>query len=189
MNDVTASRTKLLTPRLDLINCDLPLVEAVLQGNLALAAATGLNVPDDWTEFGEPAFRFAKDRLVEHPEDARWWTWLPVLRTENLLVGSCGYMGRPNALGEVEIGYEIAAHRRGQGLATEAVLALVQHAFAHPEVQKVIAHTLPELNPSAKILRSHGFQQLGEKQDPDEGTVWRWELPRAAYLSHQQHAR
>ncbi len=185
MNDGTKSRLKLLTPRLDLINCDLPLVEAVLQGNLALAESTGLNVHDDWTEFGEPAFIFAKDRLGEHPEDARWWTWLPVLRSENLLVGSCGYMGRPNAQGEVEIGYEIAEHQRGRGLASEAVLALVHHAFAHATVHCVIAHTLPELNPSAKILRRIGFLQTGEKQDPEEGTVWRWEFPRAAYVSQQ----
>lgn len=185
MNDGTKSRIKLLTPRLDLINCDLSLVEAVLQGNVALAQVTGLNVPDDWTEFGEPAFRFAKERLGEHPDDARWWTWLPVLRTENLLVGSCGYMGRPDAQGEVEIGYEIAAHQRAHGLATEAVQALVSHAFAHAAVRCVIAHTLPELNPSAKILRRIGFLQTGEKQDPDEGTVWRWELPRAAYGAQQ----
>jgi [ribosomal protein S5]-alanine N-acetyltransferase len=178
-------RTTLQTPRLDLINCDLALIEAVLQGNTALAEMTNWNVPDDWTEFGEPAFKFTQARLAEFPEDAGWWTWLPVIRSENMLVGSCGYVGRPNAEGTVEIGYEIAASRRQLGLATEAVQALITHAFTHHEVQTVMAHTLAVPNPSTRILQRFGFLQVAELEDPEEGKVWRWELPRSNYEATQ----
>jgi [ribosomal protein S5]-alanine N-acetyltransferase len=178
-------RTILQTLRLDLYNCDLPLIEAVLRGNAAIAEVTDWNVPDDWTEFGEPAFKFTQARLAEFPEDAVWWTWLPVIRSEKLLAGSCGYVGRPNAEGTVEIGYEIAASRRQLGLATEAVQALIDHAFTHDEVQSVMAHTLAVPNPSTRILRRFGFLQVAELEDPEEGKIWRWELPRTHYEAAQ----
>lgn len=167
------------TDRLRLVNCDLDLIEAVLRGNADLAATLGVTVPDDWTEFGAPIFQYTKERLGEFPEDAKWWSWLPIIRSENLLVGSCGYKGRPNAEGEVEMGYEIAASRRQLGLATEAAQALVRHAFAQPEVKKVIAHTLAEVNPSTKVLQHCGLQKVGELEDPEDGKLWRWELQRA----------
>jgi [ribosomal protein S5]-alanine N-acetyltransferase len=171
------------TPHLRLINCDLALVEAVLAGNAALAAATGLTVPDDWTEFGEPAFRYTQARLLEHPEDAKWCTWLPVVRAENLLVGSCGYVGRPDAEGVVEIGYEIAASRRRLGYASELALALVAHAFTHAEVQKVIAHTLAVHNASTRVLRNCDMHQVAEIEHPEDGLLWKWEITRAAYAT------
>lgn len=172
---------ELLTPRLRLVNCDLPLIEAVLAGNAALAAHTGWQVPDDWTEFGEPIFHYTKARLLDHPADARWWSWLPVLREGNVLVGSCGYKGRPDAEGVVELGYEVAAHRRRQGLATELALALRDHAFAQAEVTRLIAHTLPELNPSTRVLKHLGMEMTGQWEDDDEGPVWRWEIDRETF--------
>lgn len=172
------------TSRLDLVNCDLDLIGHVLKGNAALAAATGWTVLDDWTEFGEPIFVYTAERLKTAPEDAGWWTWLPILRSENALIGSCGYKGAPNADGEVEIGYEVAASHRQQGYATEFAQALVAHAFASEAVRMVIAHTLPAENPSTRVLQNCGFVHVGESVDPDEGAVWRWELPRATYANN-----
>jgi hypothetical protein len=44
----------------------------------------------------------------------------------------------------------------------------------------VIAHTLPQENPSTRILRRLGFEHVGEAVDPDEGPVWLWRLGRTA---------
>jgi RimJ/RimL family protein N-acetyltransferase len=106
---------------------------------------------------------------------------LPVLRETNELVGSCGYKGKPNEAGEVEIGYEIAATHRQKGLGTEAALALRDLAFRSAAVKKVIAHTLAEQNPSTRILQHCGMVKVGELIDPDEGPVWRWEIDRETY--------
>jgi GNAT superfamily N-acetyltransferase len=43
-------------------------------------------------------------------------------------------------------------------------------------VHVVWAHTLPEENPSTKVLGRCGFVRTGEIQDPDDGPIWRWEL-------------
>jgi RimJ/RimL family protein N-acetyltransferase len=43
-------------------------------------------------------------------------------------------------------------------------------------LKAVLAHTLPQENPSTGVLRRNGFVRDGEAEDPDEGTVWRWRL-------------
>ncbi|HEX2901241.1 MAG TPA: GNAT family N-acetyltransferase [Bacteroidia bacterium] len=172
---------ELSTDQLRIINCDLQTIEMVLRGNDVLTLYLGVEVPADWTEFGAPIFQYTLDRLQKHPGDAVWWSWLPVLRAENLLVGSCGFKGKPNAAGEVEMGYEIAASRRQMGLGTEAALALRDFAFGFPEVKKVIAHTLADHNPSTRILGHCGMVKVAELVDPEDGPVWRWEIDRETY--------
>jgi [ribosomal protein S5]-alanine N-acetyltransferase len=175
------------TPQLQLVNCDLALIELVLQGNAALAAATGWTVPDDWTEFGEPAFRWTQTRLQEFPAEAPWYTYLPILRAEHRLVGSGGFTGKPNAQGSVEIGYEIAPTHRQRGLATELARALVTHAFSHPEVNAVTAHTLAEENPSTRVLLNCGLAKVAEIEHPEDGKLWRWEITREAWLAQKSN--
>jgi RimJ/RimL family protein N-acetyltransferase len=93
------------------------------------------------------------------------------------LVGSGGFVGPPQN-GVVEIGYEIAPEFRGRGLATAAARAMIGKAKASSSrISTIVAHTLPDHNASTSVLRRLGFQHAGEVEDPDEGTVWRWELP------------
>lgn len=173
------------TDRLRLVNADAVVLGAALNGNESLGLVLGARVEDGWTEFGTGPIAYVSDVLKQHPEEAAWWTWLPILRKENKLIGSGGFRGRPDEGGAVEIGYEIAMEHRQQGLATEMALALRDAAFRNPEVRKVIAHTLPELNPSTRVLQHCGMVKTGESTDPDEGTVWRWEISRERYESGQ----
>jgi [ribosomal protein S5]-alanine N-acetyltransferase len=165
------------TPRLWLVNCDRELLRQLFQGDEALAAYLDVHVPEKWTEFGEPAFRWTDNALAKQPEAQPWYSYLSVLKAENKLIGSCGFTG-PAREGRVEIGYEIAEIHRGQGLATEVVQALVRFAFSFPHMAAVRAHTLPEKNASNTILQKVGFTYIGDATDPEEGTVWRWEMPR-----------
>lgn len=94
------------------------------------------------------------------------------------LVGWGGFKA-PAAGGVVEVGCEIAQSCRGRGLATAAVAALVVEAFAHPEIDTVIAHTLTEHNASNCIQEKLAFRHDG--QDTEDGqTVWRYALRRRA---------
>jgi RimJ/RimL family protein N-acetyltransferase len=90
-----------------------------------------------------------------------------------LLVGSGGYKGPP-VRREVEIGYEIAPAYRRRGYATAATLAMTRHAFETGLVDTVVAQTVAEENASTKVLRSSGYEFVGEFEDPDDGLVWRW---------------
>lgn len=171
-----SEKTILESARLRLICCDQPLLEAVLKGDTAIAEILAVHIPEKWTEFGEPIFHFALEKVLANPAEVIWWAYLPILKKENTLIGTCGYVGPPDESGMVEIGYEIAENYRRMGLATEAANLLVEHAFTHSAVKTVRAHTLQAENGSVGVLKKLGFQKTGESIDPDEGPVWRWEL-------------
>lgn len=165
------------TPRLNLVCCTKDLIEVVFKGDEALAEHLQITVPTQWTEFGEPAFRWTYDKLSQPNAKKEWWAYLPILKTERVLVGSCGYKGEPTD-GVIEIGYEIAKDYRNKGLATEIAKGLIAHAFQYPEVTKVQAHTLAKENESGSVLKKAGMTKMEELEDPEDGKIWRWEINR-----------
>lgn len=93
-------------------------------------------------------------------------------------VGNGGFKGPP-ANSEVEIAYSIDEPHQGQGFATTVAQALAYYAFGQSsELEKVIAHTLPQENASTRVLTKSEFKNVGEANDPDDGLVWRWERKR-----------
>ncbi len=164
------------TPRLKLVPCDDTIFDALKMGNNILSIVLGANVPKKWTEVRD-TFSYAAKRWKEHPPLHNWWLYLILYKTENMLIGSCGFKGEPNEAGEVEIGYEIRPEQQGIGLGTELAEALVTFAFQDERVSKVIATTLPVENPSASILTKLGFQRVFHPETTDEA-IWSWELSR-----------
>lgn len=59
-------------------------------------------------------------------------------------------------------------------------MALVRFALETKDVKLVRAHTLPEANASTRVLTKCGFRHTEDVVDPEDGPVWRWELPRSA---------
>jgi [ribosomal protein S5]-alanine N-acetyltransferase len=169
------------TERLELVPATVESARAALNGESALAACLGVAVPATWPpEFLDPpALEFTWARLAEGPQHAGWWLHFVVLArggaTGRTLVGSAGYKGPPSPDGTVEVGYGIVRDHQRQGYASEAVRGLLEHAFAFPAVQRVIAETLPELTPSIGVLRKCGFRLIGDGSEPG---VIRFELRR-----------
>jgi len=169
-------RTIIETPRLQLLACDMAVIEAVLVSDEALAELLDIQITQNWSTFGKEIFEYSKAKLLDQPEEANWGAYLPILKEENRLIGSGGFKGRPNEHGMVEIGYEIAVAYRQRGLATEMAEALIEHSRKNPAVRKVWAHTLAEENISCKVLEKCGLLRIGEFEDADDGWIWRWEL-------------
>jgi RimJ/RimL family protein N-acetyltransferase len=115
--------------------------------------------------------------LVESATLADPWVhgFALVRRTDNAVIGNCGFKGPPSPDGVVEIAYGVAPDYQGKGYATEAAQALVTYALNISTVSVVRAHTLPEPNASTRVLTKCGFRRVGEVMDPDDGLVWRWE--------------
>jgi RimJ/RimL family protein N-acetyltransferase len=66
--------------------------------------------------------------------------WAVILRSTGELIGRCGPTIEPiDGVDEVEVGYDFAKHTWGQGLATEAAAAVVDHCFAVLGRGRVIA--------------------------------------------------
>ena len=113
-------------------------------------------------------------RTLEHADP--WTLGFAVIdREQQLVVGSAGFKGGPDAEGAVEIAYGIVPAFEGRGYATQAAQALTAYAVGSGLVTLVIAHTLATPNASTRVLTKCGFQRTAELIDPDDGAVWRWE--------------
>ena len=93
--------------------------------------------------------------------------WLILL--DGIVVGDAGTFGPPDANGDVEIGYGLAAPLRGRGLAREFVPALARHLLARPAVRRVVAReVLADNVPSRRALEGAGFRLERE----EDGLTW-----------------
>ncbi len=166
------------TKNLILLPCDSEILKAAIEGNEPLKRLLNIEIANDWTEFGVAALQYSLDRLSENDEESGWWTYLPIHKQDNKLIGSGGYKGKPTSNGTVELGYEIAPDYRNKGLATEMTQGLITNAFLDKRVKSILAHTLAEENASTKVLTKCNFKKVEEINDPDDGLIWKWELKR-----------
>jgi RimJ/RimL family protein N-acetyltransferase len=58
-----------------------------------------------------------------------------------------------------EVGYTLSKHYQGQGLATEAMQALLNHCFTNLKMHRLSATADPRNTPSLKLLERLGFRQ------------------------------
>jgi ribosomal-protein-alanine N-acetyltransferase len=154
---------RLSTGRLDLLACTPAIVRADLfRDRAALAELVCARVPDAWPPdlWSDAALRHLLGWMAKEPRDEGWGAWYVTRREEPLLVGTVGLKGRPRD-GTAEIGYTFVAEAHGRGFATEAGRALVDWAFAHPEVRRVCAQTLPDHGPSLRVMQRLGFSYSG----------------------------
>ncbi len=151
-------------------------MDAAIAGDAQLAAALGHPVTPGWLSFPE-ALAPTREALAADPARAEWGVRFFLAGEPPALVGWGGFKGPP-ANGVVELGYEIAPSRRRQGLAGEAVAAMLAEAFAAAAVSMVIAHTQPEPNISNRLLEKAGFVHEGVADDGEE-IAWRYGLTRA----------
>lgn len=126
--------------------------------------STDLNVPIVADLMGGVAAEAIEKKLAimrDLPPDLHPWCtyWLIVLECDNIAMGLVGFKGVPNAEGSVEFGYGINAIYQGRGYMTEAVEALVDWAFSHPECRRVTAFTQPDNIASRKVLVKNGFEE------------------------------
>lgn len=171
----------LTTLNLRLVACDPEILQTALAGDDQLAQALGVEIAREWTTFGPEALRYAQIKLAESEHERGWWTYLPIHKIDNKLIGSGGYKGRPTEDGVVEIGYEIAPDYRCKGFATEMATGLIQQAFNSNLVRKIIAHTLPQDNSSTHVLKKCGFTITQEITDPEDGIIWQWKLTKSRF--------
>lgn len=111
--------------------------------------------------------------------DPKWFGYLTIDKAVERIVGTCAFKGPPGKEGSVEIAYFTFPEFESKGYATAMASALIEIAWISPNVERIVAHTLPETNASTKILQRVGMTFVGEVMDPEDGRVWRWALERA----------
>jgi RimJ/RimL family protein N-acetyltransferase len=167
---------RLRTRRLELIAATPALARAAVAGNAELARALTVAVSASWPP---PVHREAQmyfaTQLENDPSLVGWSFWFVVEARALELVGSIGFKGHASADGVVEIGYSILDKSQRRGLATEAMGALIDWAFAHEHVRSVRAHTEADAAASIRVLEKNGLRRVGDGDEP--GTI-RFELRR-----------
>ena len=167
--------------RLNLIAATTELINKNIAGSEQLAEALGVAAPESWPPdlYGPSTMRYALEQLGD-PTEQSWSFWYLTTPDEpRELVGICGFKGRPDAAGSVEIGYSVLKQFRRKGLASEAVASLVGWAFTHHNVNEVSAETFPYLSQSIRVLEKNGFVLTGAGS---EAGVVRYAVKRSSLI-------
>jgi [ribosomal protein S5]-alanine N-acetyltransferase len=168
---IMTNRITLTTPSLKLIGADAQLLRADLDGPEALGRALGAAVADTWPpeHYDTPAVEWMLRATGQLPAHALWRSYYIVLALHPaMLVGTAGYKAAPDKDGMVEIGYSVVASFQRQGIASEAVSALLAQAYANG-ARAVAAETYPELVASLGVMRRCGMTYEGPGSEA--GTV------------------
>lgn len=167
------------TARLWLTQASNEVLREDLKGAAPLAVALGVEAPPEWPpseEYDAGAINYMIALQEREPAAYDWGFRYIVLREpQPRLIGCGGYTG-PAKDGTIEVGYSVCPSMRRQGIATEATRGLVDHAFRHSDVSRVIAHTFPHLISSIGVLEKNCFRFAGPGNET--GTV-RFEILRA----------
>ena len=160
------------TSRLDLHPLPLPLLEALLDGDLETARRTAPFVLDA-TTFADDAYvlRLRRDQLRADASELPWLYRAAVLRATGEVVARGGFHAPPDADGTVELGYRVAPAHRRQGLASELAAGLLD--FAREQgATRCLGSTAPDNLASQAVLARLGFVRTGEQVDEVDGLEW-----------------
>ncbi len=99
--------------------------------------------------------------------------WTIILKENKIMVGDLCFMGEPNELGEIEIGYGIYDEFRKNGYMTEAVNCIVSWAQNQSIIKSIIAKTYKDNIDSYSVLLRNKFVKTNED---DEFFYWQIKL-------------
>lgn len=106
---------------------------------------------------------------LKHPDQWEWYAIWMIERKDGTHIGELCFKGL-SANGIAEIGYGISEEYQNNGYATEAVKAVLDWAFSHPEVTAVEAETDSDNIASKRVLEKCGFALNGIIGE--EGSRW-----------------
>jgi RimJ/RimL family protein N-acetyltransferase len=152
-------------------------VRTIASERLRLVPVRRENAAALWRILQEPALREYQDlpdvdleqfeRMVAaRPRELRAnaygrFEWLIYLAGVAEPVGWASLRLAERSAGSGEIGYSVVPGYQGRGIATEAVRALVNEAFARANLRRVRAYCLPENRASRAVLQNAGFTEDG----------------------------
>jgi RimJ/RimL family protein N-acetyltransferase len=134
------------------------------------------------------------EMTASHPDTPGAWYQLAItLRSSGAVIGDCGLHPDADEARVCEIGFTVAPAYQRQGLATEAVGALITYLFDTRGKQRIIACADVDNASSHHVLEAHGFRREGHLVDSAwidsaAGGEWRSEYL-YALLSRQWSTR
>ncbi|MBH0229099.1 GNAT family N-acetyltransferase [Halobacillus sp. KCTC 3957] len=87
--------------------------------------------------------------------------WGITLKENDQVIGSCGFLNRQPKHFRAEVGFELSRKHWGQGIASEALEAVVQYGFSQLQLERIEALIVPENLPSQRMVEKMGLQKEG----------------------------
>ena len=151
---------KLVTDRTILVPIDIDIINAILNGTPRPFSEYYHN--EEWLETDlKEALPVFKKLLEENGNDG-FNLWLIIEKEYNQIIGSAGYIGKPDNEGNIEIGFGIIPSKRGKGFCSESVKALLQWGLSHNDVKCIIARCDKSNIASRKTIQKLGFEYFNE---------------------------
>lgn len=97
-----------------------------------------------------------QSKRFEHGEGIRWGI---AQKSDNIIVGTCGYRFSANSQGE--IGYDLAFPYWRRGIMSEALTAMFDFGFETLKLHRIQALVMVNNVASAKLLSKLGFHEEG----------------------------
>ena len=117
--------------------------------------------------YGLEPFKSVKDAL----DEIAWYQsilkeqtgirWGITLKNEDKVIGSCGFLNTVSNHYRTDIGFELSQEYWGQGIASEAMNAIIQYAFKNTDIQRIQALIEPLNLASQRMVERAGFLQEG----------------------------
>jgi [ribosomal protein S5]-alanine N-acetyltransferase len=99
------------------------------------------------------------DNILLSYQKRGWGLYAIEQREERQLIGYCGLFSQQiDGQAEIEVGYRLATHYWGKGLATEAAIATRDYAFDRLGITRLISIVDPENIRSMRVAEKIGMQ-------------------------------
>jgi [ribosomal protein S5]-alanine N-acetyltransferase len=87
--------------------------------------------------------------------------WGITIKGQGKVIGSCGFLNMVQQHHRSEIGFELSEDFWGQGIASEALAAVIMFGFEQLNLQRIQALIEPPNVPSQKLVEKNGFIKEG----------------------------
>jgi RimJ/RimL family protein N-acetyltransferase len=168
----------ILTSRIELVSLSPAFLDNLLGGrNFIAEGMGGFPLPPGWPdETDTRILRLRFDQMRSDPDVQPWLIRAMVLREGGRqMAGHIGFHGPPDE-GVAELGYTVFPRYRRQGLATEAVHAMMDWAARQEIVKRFRVSIAPDNEASLAMASKLGFTQIGEQMDDVDGLEYVFEL-------------
>jgi len=100
-------------------------------------------------------------RMMEHQESHGYSIWAVADRSSGEVIGNCGLVLVEWEGPDVELAYMIRRDRWGEGFATEAATASLEHGLGPLAMERVIGLAYPENVASHRVMEKAGMTRIG----------------------------
>ncbi|HPE83869.1 MAG TPA: GNAT family N-acetyltransferase [Aequorivita sp.] len=118
------------------------------------------NIGDRNIETLEDAEAYVQKNYLSSYDKHGFGPYLVTLKSDGTPIGSAGLYKRDN-LEHPDVGFAFLAEYGGKGYAFEAAQAVMEYAAEKLKIKTVVGITLPQNQPSIKLLKKLGLSEIG----------------------------